>query len=262
MKNNVNLKEVKVFTYKAILDTFKEKVCKLQSYRNFIEYDNYYLVRKDECANVVLETNDINIKSNTEEELNYDPKNNLGWLVLSCIYIVHELSHLQQDIDKTKLISDEDYRDQIELANEAKTYDILINSGKELKHILDTVNDKYGEVFKDTDFKKDSLEKVFLMFFKNARPTVDFKDALGTYKTISVATKMKNLGLIGSNVKDFSKYSNIIFEDTKNNLCTYLAKDGMLVRDFISYYVNNYSEPYAYKTFEVNYDTALVEVVG
>lgn len=262
MKNNVNLKEIKVFTYKTILETFKKKVCILQSYRNFVEYDNGYIVRKDECANVVLETNDINIKSNTETELNYDPNNNIGWLVLSCVYIVHELSHLQQDIDKFKLINDEDYRDKIELANEAKTFDILINSGKELKHILDTVNNKYGEVFKDIDFKKDSLEKVFLMFFKNARPTVGFKEALERYKNISVGTKMKNLDLIGSNIKDFSNYSNVIFKDAKNNLCTYLAKDGALVREFISYYVDNYSKPYSYKTFEVDYDTALVEVVS
>lgn len=263
MTNNIkNLKEIKNFTYKTILETFKEKVCTLQSYRNFVEYDNSYLVRKDECANVVLETNDINIKSNTETELNYDPNNNIGWLVLSCIYIVHELSHLQQDIDKFNLLTDENYRDKIELANEAKTFDILINSGKELKHILDTVNNKYGKVFKETEFEKSTLENVFLMFFKNARPTVGFKEALGTYKTISVGTKMKNLGLVGSDVKDFYKYNNIIFEDKKNNLCTYLAKDGMLVRDFISYYVDNYSDPYAYKTFEVDYDTALVEVVS
>ena len=169
--------------------------------------------------------------------------------------VVHELSHLQQEIDINRYLRDIDYCTFIEATNEAKTIE-LITGNKDA--VMNVINKYYPEL------TMDDLGQAIELFKKSVRRYgKEWVEYLKDYKPATDRQPIRMLedsGLfLQGNLKSLYGYSNIILKS--NGKSVYLVKDGHCDLNAMYKLIDTVTTVYAeYLTYDIGGD-AYIELV-
>ena len=169
--------------------------------------------------------------------------------------VVHELSHLQQEIDINRYLKDFDYCTFIEAANEAKTIELIIDNKDA---VMNVINKYYPEL------TMDDLDQAIELFKKSVkRYGKEWTEYLKDYKPATDKQPIRMLedsGLfLQGTLKSLYGYSNIILKC--NGQSKYLVKDGHCNLNAMYKLVDTATNGYIkYLTYDIGGD-AYIELV-
>lgn len=169
--------------------------------------------------------------------------------------LIHELSHVQQDIEFKRYVADNDYYKFIESTNEAMTAKLMLDNVETIADVLvpgvpsDIRSKCISEITQYAEMRKQEIKEVYGVTYDEALAEYQFTNEIKTVK------RLLDFYFGNSSIKSFAPFERIIIDIEGNKF------DGCDRSVLYELFTAIGDSPYSYKAFTVGGD-AYVIVTG